>query len=241
LDVSRSLEFITAVAASDTAADIGTQLVVLANEYGFSSAFGGLIPRSSWLPDAELSPLVLVQGFPEGWAARYNDRGYLFRDPVFHRLQTDMQPFTWAESYASCRSRADIKLVGGEAAEFGLTDGYAFPVVTLDHRVAAVSFGGHQKEIAPDVTAALNFAVSFAIGHFLHLRGPRRQAPASVTPREFDCLLWAGEGKTDWEISVILGISRSIVMKHIACAREKLGAMNKTHAVALAMRRKMLT
>lgn len=236
----RSFEFINAVTASETADDIGTQLVQLAVEYGFSSAFGGMVPRSSWISRAEVTPLVLVQQFPEGWAARYNDRGYLFRDPVFHRLQTDMQPFSWADSYASCPNLADLTLIGGEAAEFGLTDGYVVPVTTLDHRVAAVSFGGRREGLAPDAAAALNFAVSFAVGHFLQLRGAQKRVPDRITPREFDCLLWAGEGKTDWEISVILGISRSTVTKHIAAAREKLGATNKTHAVALAMRRKML-
>nr|WP_244613872.1 helix-turn-helix domain-containing protein [Nitrobacter winogradskyi] len=51
-----------------------------------------------------------------------------------------------------------------------------------------------------------------------------------MTPREWDCLLWAGEGKTDWEISVIPGISRSTVTKHIMAARAKLGAV-KAHSL----------
>lgn len=40
--------------------------------------------------------------------------------------------------------------------------------------------------------------------------------------------------------SVILGISRATVTKHVASAREKLRAANKTHAVAIAMRMKIL-
>ncbi|WP_245270124.1 helix-turn-helix transcriptional regulator [Nitrobacter hamburgensis] len=58
----------------------------------------------------------------------------------------------------------------------------------------------------------------------VRLRRPRSRGNKLVTPRELDCLLWAGEGKTDWEISVILGISPSTVTKHIASARDKLNA-----------------
>jgi LuxR family quorum sensing-dependent transcriptional regulator len=52
--------------------------------------------------------------------------------------------------------------------------------------------------------------------------------------------LWAGEGKTNWEISAILGISKSTVTKHIMAAREKLGAVSKAHAIATAIRTKLL-
>ena len=42
---------------------------------------------------------------------------------------------------------------------------------------------------------------------------------SNLTAREWDHLLWAGEGKTNWEISVILGISKPTVTKHIIAAR----------------------
>lgn len=76
------------------------------------------------------------------------------------------------------------------------------------------------------------------------LSGPKFGTTSSpygcITAREHECLLWAGEGKTDWEISIILGISRSTVVKHIGSARRKLGAANKAHAIALAIRIQLL-
>ena len=63
---------------------------------------------------------------------------------------------------------------------------------------------------------------------------------ALVTARERDCLAWAAEGKTDWEIAAILGISVSTVRKHLASTREKLEAVNKYHAVALGIRSGLL-
>jgi hypothetical protein len=43
---------------------------------------------------------------------------------------------------------------------------------------------------------------NYAVGSFLHHRESRQRLLGKVGPREFDRLLWAAEGKTDWEIAV---------------------------------------
>lgn len=235
MDVSRSFAVVNAIAAAQTPAEIGSQLVRLARGFGFSSVYGGLVPRRR-TPRLEIVPLTLVQHVPEDWARRYNERGYLFRDPVFHRLQSDAQPFTWADSYASCASEVDRKLVSGEARAFGLTNGFVVPVKTLEERIAAVSFGGDRAALDPDEASKLSFVANFAIGRFLQLHALADGAPAQLTPRERECLVWSSEGKTEADIAEILGVSTSTISKHIASAKDRLGAMNKTHAVAVAMK-----
>ena len=66
-------------------------------------------------------------------------------------------------------------------------------------------------------------------------RAKRHQRP-SLTPREIECLKWAADGKTEWEISAILHVSEHTADKHLANAHRKLGAANRSHAVALAIR-----
>ena len=56
-------------------------------------------------------------------------------------------------------------------------------------------------------------------------------APA-LTDRERDCLAWAAEGKTEWEIGQILSIAESTVDSHLSRVRAKLGANTRTQAVA---------
>lgn len=53
-----------------------------------------------------------------------------------------------------------------------------------------------------------------------------------LTPRERDVLRWVAEGKSDWEISVILGLSEATVRFHVDNARRKLHAATRAHAVA---------
>ncbi len=51
-------------------------------------------------------------------------------------------------------------------------------------------------------------------------------------------LAWAAAGKSSWEIGRILSISNDTANKHIAAAIRKMGASNKTQAVAEALRRR---
>ena len=56
----------------------------------------------------------------------------------------------------------------------------------------------------------------------------------TLTLRELECLAWAARGKTDEDIGQILGRSRETVHFHLGKALRKLGASNRTHAVAIA-------
>ena len=53
-----------------------------------------------------------------------------------------------------------------------------------------------------------------------------------LTTREQEALSWVAEGKSDWEIAVILGLSETTVRFHVDNARKKLGAVNRAQAVA---------
>jgi DNA-binding CsgD family transcriptional regulator len=56
-----------------------------------------------------------------------------------------------------------------------------------------------------------------------------------LTSREHDVMEWAANGKTAAETATILGISERTVEFHVANAVARLGATNKTQAVALAV------
>lgn len=61
----------------------------------------------------------------------------------------------------------------------------------------------------------------------------RRWLPSDcrLTKREVDCLRWAAIGKTDREISLIIGRSHATVRFHIQNAGEKLDAVNRSQAI----------
>lgn len=61
-----------------------------------------------------------------------------------------------------------------------------------------------------------------------------------LTPRELECLRWTAEGKTAWEVGQILGISAQTAARHLSNATQKLGGVNKHHAVVKALRMKLI-
>lgn len=144
------------------------------------------------------------------------------------------------ESYAAETRREDVKLIGGEAAAFGLRTGYVIPIQLVGGVLAAVSFGASYADSHPESLAELAFAANFAVGHLLRLRHKPKSRERLVTPRERECILWASEGKTDWEIAVILGISRPTVAKHLLSARHRLDVMNRAHLIGEAIRKKII-
>jgi DNA-binding CsgD family transcriptional regulator len=52
-----------------------------------------------------------------------------------------------------------------------------------------------------------------------------------LSPRELECLSWVAHGKTDYEISIILGCSHAGVRYHVTRACTKLGAVNRAQSV----------
>ena len=62
----------------------------------------------------------------------------------------------------------------------------------------------------------------------------------SLTRRELEVLTWVARGKSAWEIAKILGIAKRTVDEHVQSATQKLGAVNRTQAVALALLRRII-
>ena len=61
-----------------------------------------------------------------------------------------------------------------------------------------------------------------------------------LTQRELSVLKIASEGRTTDEIARALGVGMETVRTHLKKARTKLGARNKVHAVAEAMRQLLI-
>jgi DNA-binding CsgD family transcriptional regulator len=55
-----------------------------------------------------------------------------------------------------------------------------------------------------------------------------------LSPRQTEVLRWTAEGKTSWEISVIMRCTEATVNYHLKKLFVKLDAANKTHAVSKA-------
>jgi DNA-binding CsgD family transcriptional regulator len=71
---------------------------------------------------------------------------------------------------------------------------------------------------------------------------PRRSPapPCPLSPRQLETLTLIARGATEKEAARRLGISPFTVGHHLAAAREQLGAAHTAHAVALAIKLKLI-
>jgi len=67
-----------------------------------------------------------------------------------------------------------------------------------------------------------------------------RKTPYSLTARECEVLKWVVRGKPAREIAEILDITKRTVDAHVHSAIGKIGAVNRTNAVAIAIRNRLI-
>jgi DNA-binding CsgD family transcriptional regulator len=67
-----------------------------------------------------------------------------------------------------------------------------------------------------------------------HNAGPSGSISA-LTPRETEVLTWVAQGKTNYEIGVILSAATSTICKHVGRILFKLSVENRTAAAAIAI------
>jgi DNA-binding CsgD family transcriptional regulator len=132
----------------------------------------------------------------------------------------------------------------GDAAE------HAFIQITLplNRRRGETAFFGITSAVEPTnrsehsetMWRECRILANYFHGHVLRMHGHDAEQEILVSARELDCLKWTAAGKTALEASIILGISERTVRFHLNAAREKLGCVTTTQAVAKAIAHQLI-
>ena len=222
-----------------TAQDICDGLTSFTGRYGLTSMMAASLPPPNEHTSLMRKRHLLVGAFPPDWMDHYFKQGYAHIDPVVSRGRRDLSPSCGPNAAPFARPEHDavVSRMFGEAREFNLKAGFVVPMITIDGAIIAASLGGEAAEVPPTARGMISTISAFAIGQAIELRDQEKKRKLSgVTPREVECLKWAAEGKSEWEISEILSISEHTADKHLSNARRKLGAANRAQAVANAIR-----
>jgi LuxR family quorum-sensing system transcriptional regulator CciR len=78
---------------------------------------------------------------------------------------------------------------------------------------------------------ALAFDAAEQLRHAAVTPSPFRHTSPRLTPRQRDCVVLVAQGKSDWEIGRLLGISESTVHKHIEDAKRRFGVSTRIQLV----------
>ena len=233
----RTLSYISDLQQADTPQAVAEKLLGVTSAFGLTALMAGTVPQPG-TPTRQQKNHVLLCDWPVEWLKRYVARNYVDHDPVVSRMKQLQAPFQWRDAAEEVKVDHDGEVVMGDAGEFKLKDGLAFPLVTLDGQIVMVSLGGEQVEMSGLEFGMISLVATYAIGRAMQLTSEERVIDTvELTPRERECLKWAAVGKSEWEISQILGISEHTSEKHLLNAKCKLGAVNRVQAVAEAIRR----
>ena len=222
-----------------TQRDICASLTSFTGNFGLTSMFAASLPEPDERKGAVRARHLLVGAFPHEWMDRYFKQDYAHIDPVVFCTKTRRDPFLWSEAARFTRPEhgAIARRMFGEACEFNLKAGFVVPMSAPDGGRIAMSLGGERADVPPDAWQVIALIGAVAMGYAVELRDrEHRRMAAGLSEREAECLKWASEGKSEWEIGEILKISEHTADKHLTNARRKLRAANRTQAVANAIR-----
>lgn len=117
-------------------------------------------------------------------------------------------------------------------SEARIADAHCATSYGEDGKIASLHLGFADRALREEDAATIQMAGLIFTERLMSLYEPPRRVAVRLTDRERDSLALVAEGKTDWEISVILGVSEATARFHVDNGRRKLGAVNRTQAVA---------
>ncbi len=182
-----------------------------------------------------------------GWPAWMIDgwygRAYTRQHPIYLRCRFETRPFAvvhealWAEAGPLTAAQQHMKR---DQESVGVHGGIIVPVHLSLGRTGTVNWSSWSP-VDVDAAVAAHGALLLSIAHgFMNVLHPPPRPRvgagdlAHLTDRQVDCLTWLASGKTIAETAVILDISAHTVREHLRAVTARLGAVNTTHAVALA-------
>ncbi len=205
------------------------------------SAFGlGSIVVAGLDPARRFDESTLANRWPTEFFQEYTQRHYIRFDPIARIARDSMTPFFWDEATWARKTDSLAHEVMNYAGEFGIRQGCNIPVRGPKGLEAVVSLAGDRIEIAPESAPALHLMGFYAFERLRCLIGVRSFRSRDLTEREREVLAWSAQGMSAWEIGSLLDISKRTVDEHIGHACRKLKAHNRTHAVAIALRDRLI-
>jgi LuxR family transcriptional activator of conjugal transfer of Ti plasmids len=224
--------FIDGLAASGDAESLRTVLAEAGAALDLSCfAYLSLPSRRSDTPE-------LISTYPIKWTDGYLRQRYERIDPVIVEALATPEPFEWGHEFPSKHLSKPQCALLDEAAQFGIRCGFTVPIHDPRGPIAAVTFAADERRATFQRCIEQHRHVLQLMAMYFHAHARRRVTPnrvvdgVALSPRELECLEWAAQGKSAWEIGSILNISRRTAAFHLDNAKTKFGVRTICQAVA---------
>lgn len=232
------IEALHYVIEADSTAEVKEALSQFQKLFTFTRVIGGLARMTSQGRFDGFTNVINVS-YPEEWIRLYWQHGYFEVDPVFKTALQKSGTQHWQTIYRNANSPKQQQFKAA-AKEFGLTDGITTGFADGPCKVATFcSFASADR-----VDAARYVPLVEYFGYHIH-RALLRTAPSNaqsmdhcvkqLTLRELTILNWVKNGKTNWEIAKIMGVTERTIRFHVESIFSKLNVTSRSQAVATAI------
>ncbi len=229
--------FVDGLEGRSTVDDIANAFEQAVARYGVEHFIATGLPTKG----QPLEDLVIASRWPPEFFMLYIENDYARFDPLIRRSIQSSMPFEWHVDFYRSDGNPRVAEIMRRAADAGVKHGYFVPIHGPKGYEGCVSMAGNKLDLTVQDRSAVHLMALYAFDRMRSLRG---NMPADkkivLTAREREVLSWVAAGKSAAQISQALKISKRTVDEHSQTAARKLGAANRTQAVAIAMRDRII-
>lgn len=238
-------KFISEARRASTPKALDGLLASISSEMGFDHYalihHVDLAPMNQHLTHMEDGSLVALTNYPQAWVDHYVSHNYVERDPVVLASHRTNVGFTWEEISKLIRVTPAHRKIRNAGSKAGIDEGYTIPANVPGEANGSCTFAtryGQPMPVERLPMAQLVGAFAFQAARSLVLNARQEDiltAAAPLTDRQLECVILVARGKSDWEISRILGISEETVKFHLKQAREHYDVPRRVQVVMRAI------
>lgn len=190
---------------------------------------------------SRLSPsLIHIDTYPAVWREHFITNNVYLDDPILHACVRTHLGFAWSDVSNIIALSQRQRLILETAQHEGIGEGFTVPINIPGDVNGSCSFATRFGKALPHnylIFAQLLGSFAFQAARRLKQRAnpnTSRRMPM-LTPRQRECVVLVGNGKTDWEIATILGLREDTVTKYLNAARERYGVARRMQLVVAAI------
>ncbi|HET7413164.1 MAG TPA: LuxR family transcriptional regulator [Pararhizobium sp.] len=227
--------FLGEIETLQTQFDVFRLLKRVCELFGFSAFMVMRLPDATAMAVAEQS---VINNWPTEMIAAYDRLGLLQSSPAIAAMRNSVKPLAISLEERTAASPEDSR-AASEALfrQFGFLRSVAIPVHDARGDRGVVFFDGDRETLCHTEMLELNMLAIHIYERLQQIAHTDARDVSPLTDRETNCLAWTAEGKTSNEIAEILGLSEHTVNHYLNRAARKLSTVNRTQAVAKALRR----
>lgn len=228
--------FISDTAKTGSSLELFNLFVRAMDRFGYDRVIFS-IPRDLDLPQDQ-NQIGLFHKYPEDWQKYYAEKNFALIDPILKAAAFYDDAFEWStieKAFPLTNRQTAFMRLGEEA---GLNNGVGIPLRGQRAQIAGVALATSERNAdhSNNLDLLNAYCTQFYVA-FKRLNAVRSSVDLlqPLTFKETEVLKWVSAGKTDDEIALILGNSRSTVDTHLRRIFHKLDVTTRVGATVKAI------